>query len=130
MLEDIDHYNCSETWHRFSSLFRRHLLSDGCHYVAEDAGAYWLFDAICSYHSKVMTLARKDRRLAEMQIWKLVVKGNKCVLTCWADTGDGDKAVITQRIPYTDFPEGEWKFYVEPSSAYPDHWAIMLPAEH
>lgn len=122
----------SESWTRYSPIFRNVLLTDGAKYVAEKGGgqgAYWLMDAIASH---IPRAARRDPRLAEFQIWELKVnqKTRKATLTARADSGE--KPAVTQRIPYTDFDQPSIKFYVEPTAVEGGRaaWVIMLPSEH
>lgn len=124
---DLRNFTGTEGYHRWSGLFRRHVLTDGCKHVAEEAGAYWLFDAIASHHAKAMR--HQDQRLHEFQIWFLKVKpNNKARLECWADTGEGEHALIVQNIEYTDFPLPEIKFYVAPLDE--TNFVIMLGSEY
>lgn len=109
--EALQNFTGTEGYHRYSGLFRRTLLTDGAKYVAEQAGAYWLMDVIASHQSKVL---RKDERCRDFQLWKVKVKNGKATVTCWADSGEGEKAVVTQRIPFTDFPLDEIQFYCNP----------------
>lgn len=119
--ESLEQFTGTESYHRWSALFRNCVLTDGVKYLADEAGAYWLMDAIASH---IPTTARKDERLQDMQFWKLVVKNGKAVLSCEADSGE--KAVTTQRIPYTDFPLEEIKIWVQRG----EHWVFMLPSEY
>jgi len=99
------------------SYFRHHgqaLYTDGMKIVADIAGAYWLIDAIFSY-------ARKE----VFQVWHLDVVGSKAFLTMQEDTDA--PVLVRQEIEFTDFPEGQWKFYlvVDPSQA-----VLMVPNEY
>ena len=91
------------------------LATDGVRMVAEKAEAFWLIDAIGSYQTdhEVKALA--------IQFWTLNVKGSQAVLFCVEDCGM--PRIIEQEIKYTDFPEGDWKFYVQQG-------VIMLPDEY
>ena len=85
--------------------------TDGVQYVAENAGAYWLIDAIASY-----------RRTEHFQIWELKKhKDNSAVLTMREDTGQPAK--VRQEIPYTDFPLDSIKFYKIDG-------VLLLPSEY
>lgn len=60
------------------SLNRTVVYSDGVQYLAENAGAYWLIDAIASYltpsyltPSYLTKPAAIDSRIKEMHFWKL-----------------------------------------------------------
>jgi hypothetical protein len=93
--------------------------SSGIKFVADTAGAYWLIDAIASHQRK----ARYNQRLQELQIWFLRRnKKNRWTLSCYEDTGEGEKPKILQRIEYSDFPMDEIKLYVE-------NGVLLLPQE-
>lgn len=128
---DLMQFTGTEKYHKWSFLFRKHVLTDGANYVASKIGAYWLMDAIASHASNVNRAAKKDSRLETMQIWFLKKKKTGCVLECYADTGEGEKPVVVQKIEYTDFfdkySEEEIKFYVCPSDL---GWVVMLPSEY
>jgi len=116
----------SESFHKFSPLFYKHLLTDGAKWLADNAGAYWLMDIIGSYHGKCM----KDPKamLQNMQFWTLKKNktGQGAKVICERDTGD---VAITQKIPYTDFPLNEIKLWVAPSGDGV-HYTIMLQSEY
>ncbi|MBA7644391.1 hypothetical protein ES703_52135 [subsurface metagenome] len=66
------------TENHFQHWMGRILFTDGVHYVAEKAGAYWLIDAIASWQRK-----------EEFQIWELQKhEGNKATLTMKEDTDE------------------------------------------
>jgi hypothetical protein len=101
---------------RWSPLFRNHVLTDGAKFIAESADAYWLMDAIASYHHKCM----KDDMLRDFQSWKLKVNDSAGVVSCDRDTNN---RAFSQDIPYTDFPLDEIKLYV-------CNGVILLPSEY
>ena len=87
------------------------VFTDGIHYLAEKAGAYWLIDAIASY-----------RRKEPFQVWMLKVKEDKsAVLTMQEDTGQPVK--VRQVIPFTDFPLDEIKLWLIDG-------VLILPSEY
>lgn len=114
--------------------YYKHLLgihyTDGVKYLAENAQAYWLIDAIASHQPR----ARRIHRLTEFQLWFLHV-GNKhefikprspnaAVLTCWEDSPTADtKPAIIQQIPFTDFPLPEIKLFLQEK-------VLLLPSEN
>jgi hypothetical protein len=123
----LDQFIGTEGYHRWSILFRNHVLTDGAKYVADNGGtngAYWLMDAIASYHGKLMR--NKDTRLRDIQFWNLKVNGNTAVLTCRADSGE--KPAVTQKIEYTDFDLPEIDLWVQPGGD--GLWVIMLKSEY
>lgn len=91
------------------------LATDGVKMVADKAGAFWLVDAIASYQQRP-----KIKELA-IQFWTLEVKDTKAELYCVQDSGR--PKIVSQKIEYTDFPEGSWNFYVQ-------NGVMMLPQEY
>ena len=130
-LSDLSQFTGTETWYRhFTGL----LYTDGIQYLAEQAEAYWLIDAIASYQHQL----KRDEYLADFQLWVLSVVGegerdypfllpegnHKAVLTCWSDTPkEGVKPAVIQQIEYTDFPLIEIKLYVSEG-------VLLLPSEN
>jgi hypothetical protein len=131
----------TEQYHRFSILFKNHVITDGVKWLCENADCFWILDIIGSYHAKCM----KDPKgmLQSMQFWTLtvhpkvevkpmtvgaVLKGKPkpmATIICERDTGD---VAITQKIPYTDFPLPEIKLYC--SRADENLFVVMLPSEY
>jgi len=104
--------------------------TDGVQYVAREANAYWLIDAIASYQPRIRAgeIKSPDRNLREFQLWTLTLRDDgQWELCCYADSGL--PPVITQVIESSDFPEESIRFYVEP---YGDGGAVclLLPSEH
>lgn len=98
----------SGTEHYYKHLFGRLVYTDGVQYLAENAGAYWLIDAIASYQgSKQLSTPS----LKEFQLWELKKVGKSAILTCKADSGV--KPAVSQEIEFTDFPLDEIKLYCE-----------------
>ena len=116
----------SEQFHKFSGLFRKHLITDGVKYLCDQAGLYWFMDIIASYHGACM----KDPKgmLQDFQIWTLTLNktGRGAKVICERDTGD---VAITQRIPYTDFALKTIKLYCAPSGDG-EHYTILLTSEY
>src|ERR1035438_5228158 len=74
------------------------LLTDGCKYLAEQAGCYWLFDIISSYQG------RTEIRNTPLQVWILKKQGNDWIVTC--EDGNHNQ-LAKQDIPFSDFPLDE-----------------------
>jgi len=118
----LNQFTGTENWHRYNGLFPKMLLTDGALYLAENAGAYWIFDAICSHQRKAL----KDPMLRNFQFWTLKVSPDKkAVLTCERDSND---IAITQKLEYTDFPLPEIKIWVQPIGD--GNYCAYLPSEH
>ncbi|MFM6191173.1 MAG: DUF6876 family protein [Planktothrix sp.] len=130
-LSDLSQFTGTEEIHRN---FLGFPYTDGIQYLAEQAKAYWLIDAIASYQYQL----KRDEYLAYFQVWVLSVVGEgerkfpfilpeenyKAVITCWSDTPkEGIKPAVIQQIEYTKFPLIEIKLYVSGG-------VLMLPSEY
>jgi hypothetical protein len=113
---DLSQFYGTEEYHRWSILFPRFVLTDGAKYLAEQAGAYWLMDAIASYKQRYV---KEGFAVAHL---KKAKKG--WVLTI--DDGN-DNVLAKQKIEYSDFPLDEIKLYAVQSG---DLWVMMLPTEY
>ncbi|MEM9946924.1 MAG: DUF6876 family protein [Cyanobacteria bacterium P01_D01_bin.36] len=119
LIADLRQFSGTTQWHRWSSLTNL-VCTDGAKYLAEEAGAYWLLDAIASHQNA--HVLRDSLRLQELQVWLLSVNADKsCRLTC---AEDSDVApVFVQAIEFTDFPLQEIKLYVCNN-------VVLLPSEY
>lgn len=114
---DLSGYYGSETVYRHMLGVR---YTEGVKAMAEQAGAYWLIDAIASY--QISPKVRRNEKLQEIQFWSLTVtKEGKATLECVEDAGR--PAVIRQRISSTDFPVEGIKLYLAGG-------VLMLPSEY
>ena len=91
-------------------------LTDGCCYLAEKAGAYWLF-TIAESCKHVKAVARE-----EFQVYKLKVDLENSTGMVTVEDGNG-KVLYKQHIQYTDFCLPSFEFCVEGDVA-------LLPSEH
>ena len=113
-LATLAKYTGTERYYRIS---RRHLLTDGTKYLAEQAECFWMMDAIASH---LMEISTAD--------WFVVVKTtvkNDAALMVYED-GNGHEHA-RQEIPFTDFPLAEITLYACWDG---EHWVIMLPSEY
>lgn len=114
ILDIINHSTGTESYHKFSPILGFPVITDGVLALAEAAGCYWLFDIIGSYQS--------NRKLDKaFQVWSLNVntENNSAVVRGYNDT----TLIVTQKIPYTDFPPGAVKLYLIDG-------VILLPSEY
>ena len=108
-----------------SEIFYRHwtgrlVYTEGVDYLAEKGGAHWLIDAIISHQPDKRITSCPE--LVAFQLWELVVHEDKsATLTVRADSDR--PAVITQKIPFTDFPLERVKLYVCTGT-------LLLPSEY
>lgn len=102
---------------RYYRISKRHLLTDGTKYLAEQAQCFWMMDAIASHLVEIGTAD-----------WFVVIKttvNNSKALMVYED-GNGHEHA-RQEIPYTDFPLPEITLYACWDG---EHWVIMLPSEY
>ena len=101
----------------YTRISRRHLLTDGTKYLADQAQCYWLMDAVASHLDEI-----------ETQDWfvliKLELQGTTATLIY--EDGNGNEHA-RQSIGYTDFPMEQIILYACWDSEY---WVIMLPSEY
>jgi hypothetical protein len=104
----------TEKYYRIS---RRHLLTDGTKYLAEEAECFWMMDAIASHLCEIGT--------ADWFISIRVQVTEGRVVMIYEDGNDHEHA--RQEIPYTDFPLSSITLYACWDG---EHWVIMLPSEY
>ncbi len=113
-INQLDQFIGTSGYHRIS---RRHLLTDGTHYLAEQGACFWLMDAIASHLDEIGT--------AEwFVVIKTTVKRSSAVMVY--EDGNGQE-LARQAIPYTDLPLAYIDLYACWDS---EHWVIMLPSEY
>ena len=96
---------------------RRHLLTDGTKYLAEEAECFWLMVAFASNLSEIGT--------ADWFVQvRVTVNGNRATMIY--EDGNGHEHA-RQEIPYTDFPMHAISLYACWDG---EHWVIMLPSEY
>jgi len=121
-LSQLGHFNGTQQWFRHWT--GAVVYTEGVHYL-EQNGAAWLVDAIASHQTGNLLKGE----LRDFQLWKFTSKNNKGVLTCQADSDR--KPARTQKIEYTDFPEGTVEFFLELGSVdgVNQHRVLMLTSE-
>jgi hypothetical protein len=121
----LEQFTGTENYWQFNVLFPKCLLTDGTHYLAQEAGAYWLMESIASLQPHL--LRDPDTRLHDLQFWHLKVNEDRsAVLTCEADSGE--PPAVVEQIPYTDFPLPEITLYV--GRDHLGNSIIYLASEH
>ena len=112
----LDDFYGSATFTRWSPLTNS-VMTEGALYVAETAGAYWLFDSI---------QAHLDKHNADWtQTTMMVHEDDSATITM---TNGNDEPLSEWKIPFTDFPEPEIKIWsVRNELGAHTH---MLPSEY
>ena len=110
----LSSFTGTESYWRIS---KRHLLTDGTKYLADQAHCYWMMDAIASHLCEIGTAD-----------WFVVIKtmvSDQRATMIYGDGNGGEHA--RQEIPYTDFALPEITLYACWDG---EHWVIMLPSEY
>jgi hypothetical protein len=102
---------------KYYRISRRHLLTEGTKYLAEQAACFWLMDAIASHLSEIGT-----------EDWFVLVRMSVVLGSAVMIDEDGNgNEHARQEIPYTDFPMNSITLYACWDG---EHWVIMLPSEY
>jgi hypothetical protein len=116
----LPNFTGSQTFYRHWT--KRLLFTDGIQFVAINARAQWLIDAVASYQSE------KDFRDEEFQLWILTVNQDRsAILEAWTDSPKSGRLLARQKIEYSDFPLPKFEFYVEGVGA---DRTMLLKSEH
>ena len=96
--QDLAHFTGTTCYYRIS---KQHLLTDGTHYLAEQAGCYWIMDAVSSHVTEIGT---EDWFVA------VSIEVEECRAVMRYLDGNG-KELARQAIPYTDFLLSNFTLY-------------------
>ena len=112
--QDLAQFTGTTCYYRMGT---QHLLTDGTQYLAEQAGCYWIMDAVSSHLVEIGTAD-----------WFVVVgiEVEECRAVMRFLDGNG-RELVRQAIPYTDFPLRNLTLYAVWDT---EHWVIMLPSEY
>ena len=115
---NLDQFIGTEGYTRWSALFRNFVLTDGALFLAQNAGAYWLMDAIASHIGSY-----KDEGFVVANL----KRGEKVTYFILTLEDGNDNVLARQVIEYSDFPLEEITLYVIPQETL---YVIMLPSEY
>jgi len=110
----INNSTGTTAYHQFSPSPDFPVVTDGVIEVAQAAECFWLLEMIGG--------SQKNKKLDKnFQVWTLTVdwQDKSSVLRGYNDT----KLIVTQKIPYTNFPLDEFKVYLIDG-------IILLPSEY
>lgn len=111
-------------------LVRHFIYSQGVKEVAEHAGAYWFLDIV---GTEFVKFASPYRGTFTLGIVTLVVNEDETARIELSLSDDDPEPAYTRNIDYTDFPAGEWQFWMSP--VYGDSgeffgFNLFLPSEY
>jgi hypothetical protein len=114
IIDVLNHSSGTEAYHKFSAIPGFPVATDGVIALAEVAGCFWFLDLIGSYQGN-------NRLDPAFQVWKLSVNTTRQsgIARGYNDT----ELIITQDIPFTDFPLGGVKLFLIDG-------VILLPSEY
>ena len=121
---DLAHFTGTDTYTNLRYPWLRgakFLLTDGTKYLAEQAKAFWLMDAIASHQINKQVAAEP------FQVWTLSVnEKHEAILSCT----DGNNAELVRLdIPSTDFPLASITLYASQDD-YLGGRVVMLTSEY
>ena len=116
LTQSLQGFTGTENYHKWSILFRNFVTTDGVKFLADEAGAYWLCDAIASHFP-----AYRDEGFVVAKF----TKKNRAWLLLLED--GNDNILASQKIGFSDFPLPEITLYVIPQDGL---WVILLPSEY
>jgi hypothetical protein len=122
LLNNLNQFTGTGSWIKSSPL-SPNLLTDGTKFLAENAGAYWLFDMINSY----IDFSETVKEWPNFIVSKLSVDLEKETADLTMTDGNGE-TILTHHIHYTDFPLDEVTIWSE--KAGPSMYVHLLPSEH
>jgi hypothetical protein len=106
----------------------RLIFTPGVEFLAEEAGAYWLIDAVASWlpTRTFQHAVLSDERIGELHFWTLTVADDhSAILKAVADKDE--PAFIRQEIAFTDFCLPSIDLWCGFDGK---HWTLYLPSEH
>jgi len=102
-ISDLDQFTGTMQYHRSS--FGLLNLTDGIHFLRENANCYWLIDIVESVQHM-----QKVKEFNTFLVWKIEVYKNKSwKVSAWTDIPGN--CIYSQQGSYTDFPFDEFEFY-------------------
>ena len=101
----------------YYKISKKHVLTDGTRYLAEQGACFWMMDAIASHLCEIGT--------ADWFVLVRVQVTEGRAVMIYEDGNDREHA--RQEIPYTDFPLDSVTLY---ACWDQEHWVIMLPSEY
>ena len=112
---EFDLEQCTGTENYYKPSFSGIMVTDGVQYLAYNAKAFWLIDAIASHQTKHIAAV-------PFQIWELTVNEDKTAVLTVKEDNDCP-ILVKQHIPYTDYPMPKIKLWLVDR-------VLMLPSEY
>ena len=90
-------------------IVRCFIYSEGIKAVADKAGCHWLLDIVATEVAPICLEEWKSKE-EHMHFLRMTVRDDKADI--WLERDDGEPHLWDRHIGYTDFPEGDWTFYL------------------
>ena len=108
IMPDLSQFTGTENYHKLT--LGNLKFTDGLAFLAQEVGCFWLGDII----SSVQHLDKIKE--SPFIVWIIKVKKQVGLVSAYSDCNEDvsyskDKLLYEQKLPYTDFPEGEFEFY-------------------
>ena len=122
----------TENYHRINPFCPYVVVTDGMLTVLEKAECFWLFDMMASYYPE-MKKSNEYFFVAKLK----VKKNNSAEFSIVYEKYDYEKEdgvdvkLCSQKIPFTDLPCGEYKFFIGTQPVEDKtYYVIMCPSEY
>jgi hypothetical protein len=128
LLNHLNQFHGSDSWTKMGPL-SPNLLTEGTKFLAENTGAYWLFDMINSH----IDFSDSVKSWPDFIVSKLSVDLEKESADLTMMDGDG-QTLVTQHVHFTDFPLDDITIWSEKAGhgvkASLNVYVHLLPSEH
>ena len=118
LAEQLDMFTGTENWYRHS-LNRKVLYTDGVKHFAMSAGAYWFLDILATEGYELHGIHSEYFLSITMTV------ANRTAIIVITD--GNEKQIFSKDIPFTDCPNGIWKFFMIDDV---QHSTILLTSEY
>ena len=109
-IPNLDEFHGTTQYH-YLNFLKNLKFTDGWVYLYEKVGCGWLADIIASVQNIPKIQEHKN-----FIIWRIEVKDSKGIISAYWDCEEKGnysvkKQLYTQKVDYTDFPEGTFEWY-------------------
>ncbi len=142
--EHMSACNGTDGWTRVSPFYPKVVVSDGVKWILENVGAFWLMDLVGTEAlPKVLAELRKSDDpfsnplyMTFLRVHVPAGKHGPQEANIWLEQDTGMDPIWRKHISATDFPVGDWTFYIEamlvgaqPGAEPSLHLGVMVPSE-
>lgn len=120
ILAELQQFTGTEKYHNIGFGL---LLTDGAKHFAEMAGAFWFFDIV---KTEIMQAFKAGGDHFGVVRLNVTPEGSALISL---DDGNG-RIYHARSVPFTDCPQGEFKFYIQTTGSEKHPYCVMVPSEY